>query len=262
MNKAAQAYLKTKVSTTDQGHLLLMLYDGALNYLQQARDKMLAKDYAAKGVLISKVIDIVNELSGSLNLEKGGSLAENLNNLYFLCTARLLQANLKMNVEQLDSVGTILTGLRNAYAQILQTPEAQKASRQIASQLRPDANVVQHAPIPVSQPLHRMPMNIGKMQARAAYGQNAQATAPATAPAAAPAAPAQQHARVTQMPRPQVAQAPAGMAVTPAGNGDTVPAAKPVAPTAAPAAAPAGGAMSGLAASAQMFQKMSAYRKM
>ena len=46
MNKAAQAYFQTKVSTTDQGQLLLMLYDGALNYLQQARDKMLARDFA------------------------------------------------------------------------------------------------------------------------------------------------------------------------------------------------------------------------
>lgn len=77
MNKAAQAYFQTKVNTTDQGQLLLMLYDGALSYLQQARDKMLARDFAAKGILISKVIDIVNELSASLNMDKGGSLAEN-----------------------------------------------------------------------------------------------------------------------------------------------------------------------------------------
>ena len=111
MNKAAQAYFQTKVSTTDQGQLLIMLYDGALNYLQQARDKMLARDFAGKGILISKVIDIVNELSASLNMDKGGSLAVNLNNLYILCTARLLQANLKMNVESLDSVVHILSGL-------------------------------------------------------------------------------------------------------------------------------------------------------
>lgn len=60
MNKAAQAYFQTNVATTDQGQLLLMLYDGALKYLHQARDKMLANDFAAKGMLISRVIDIVN----------------------------------------------------------------------------------------------------------------------------------------------------------------------------------------------------------
>ena len=47
-NKAAQAYIQTKVGTTDQGQLLLLLYDGALRFLQQAREKMLAKDYAGK----------------------------------------------------------------------------------------------------------------------------------------------------------------------------------------------------------------------
>ena len=87
-NKAAQAYIQTKVGTTDQGQLLLLLYDGALRFLQQAREKMLAKDYAGKGVYISKALDIIGELSSSLNMEKGGELATNLNNLYFLCIYR------------------------------------------------------------------------------------------------------------------------------------------------------------------------------
>ena len=193
MNKAAQAYFQTKVSTTDQGQLLLMLYDGALNFLQQARHKMLAKDYAAKGILISKVIDIVNELSGTLNMEKGGTLAENLNNLYFLCTARLLQANLKMNVEQLDSVAAILSGLRSAYAQILDTPEAQKAAAQIASQLNPAASMVQRA-APLTSP-RPMPAAVGQVQAQAAYGQQAAAHTP-------PADTLHQAATVTPMPFP------------------------------------------------------------
>lgn len=136
MNKAANAYFQTKVSTTDQGQLLLMLYDGALRFLAQAREKIEAKDFAAKGVLISKVIDIINELSGSLNLEKGGSLATNLNNLYVLCTARLLQANLKLDLQALDSVVQILSGLRSAYAQIIETPEAKKASAEIAGRMQ------------------------------------------------------------------------------------------------------------------------------
>ena len=69
MNKAAHAYFQTKIGTTDQGQLLLMLYDGALKYIQQARTKMIAKDFAGKGIMISKVIDIVNVLAASLNME-------------------------------------------------------------------------------------------------------------------------------------------------------------------------------------------------
>lgn len=194
MNKASQAYFHTKVSTTDQGELLLLLYDGALNFLQQARDKMLAKDYAAKGLLISKVIDIVNELSSSLNMEKGGTLAENLNNLYFLCTTRLLQANLKMNVDQLDSVASILAGLRSAYAQIIRTPEAQKAAAQIAAQFNTAASMSQRA-APLT--INTAPASpLGAVHARAAYGQPAAHSAPA------PDADAARSATITPMPAP------------------------------------------------------------
>ncbi len=175
MNKAANAYFQTKVSTTDQGQLLIMLYDGALRYLQQARDKMLAKDYAAKGILISKVIDIINELSGSLNMEKGGSLATNLNNLYVLCTARLLQANLKMNVESLDSVVHILSGLRGAYAQIVETPEARKAAADIAGRMQPRGSVSK-----TPQPLMQTGVGVvSRGQAQAAYGRSAMQAKPA-----------------------------------------------------------------------------------
>jgi flagellar protein FliS len=180
MNKAAQAYFQTNVTTTDQGQLLLMLYDGALKYLQQARDKMLAKDFAGKGILISKVIDIVNELSGSLNMDKGGSLAVNLNNLYILCTARLLQANLKMNVESLDSVVQILSGLRGAYAQILETPEARRATAEIAGRMQPVGAAVKTA-----QPIMQPPVTaVPRAHAQAAYGRNAMQP-PAGAPAPA-----------------------------------------------------------------------------
>lgn len=199
MNKAANAYFQTKVSTTDQGQLLIMLYDGALRYLAQARDKILAKDYAAKGVLISKVIDIINELSASLNLEKGGSLATNLNNLYVLCTARLLQANLKMNIESLDSVVQILSGLRSAYAQIVETPEARAATAQIQSKIQNRATVSK-APHAISTPTQGPAVPRG--QAQAAYGRSAmRATAQEPVPPAdnmTDAAP--QRAHVQQFP--------------------------------------------------------------
>ena len=212
MNKAAKAYFQTKVSTTDQGQLLLLLYDGALNYLQQARDKMLARDYAAKGILISKVIDIVNELSASLNMDKGGSLAVNLNNLYLLCTARLLQANLKMSVESLDSVVHILSGLRSAYAQIAETPEARRATAEIAGRMQPKAaQSRQHAAIPTVA----APTVVPRSQAQAAYGRTARQAGLSVLPPLAGGA-------------GQAASAPAGL------SGHGAPAAGPASPAMAP----------------------------
>ena len=181
MNKAAQAYFQTKVGTTDQGQLLLMLYDGALKFIQQARTKMLANDYAGKGILISKVIDIINELAASLNMDKGGSLAVNLNNLYLLCTARLLRANLKMDMDSLDSVESILSGLRGAYAQIIETPEARKVADDIASRMQPLGSVSKTAQ-PIIQPTAAA---VPRSHAQAAYGRSAMRPATPAAPQAA-----------------------------------------------------------------------------
>jgi flagellar protein FliS len=123
MLKAAKAYLITQVSTASQGDLLLMLYDTAIKHLRQAIDKMRDGDVAAKGVLISKALAIISELQESLNKERGGDISKNLFQLYFFCNSRLLMANLKMRTEMVEEVITILSGLRQAFAQILPTQD-------------------------------------------------------------------------------------------------------------------------------------------
>ncbi len=115
MQSAARSYFQTQVATTTQGDLLIMLFDAALKFLRQAKEKIAAKDYAQKGILISKALDILSELQGTLNAQKGGELADRLQKLYFFCSTRLLAANLKMDVAKIDEVMHILTGLRDAF---------------------------------------------------------------------------------------------------------------------------------------------------
>lgn len=115
MQSAARSYFQTQVTTTTQGDLLIMLFDAALKFLRQAREKIIEKNYAQKGILISKALDILSELQGSLNAQKGGELADRLQKLYFYCSSRLLTANLKMDVSKIDEVADILTGLREAF---------------------------------------------------------------------------------------------------------------------------------------------------
>jgi flagellar protein FliS len=117
MQSAARSYFQTQVTTTTQGDLVVMLFDAALKFLHQAKEKMLEKNYAQKGVLISRALDILTELQGSLNVKKGGDLADRLLKLYFYCSATLLTANLKMDTTKVDEVVHILDGLRDAFSQ-------------------------------------------------------------------------------------------------------------------------------------------------
>lgn len=117
MQSAARTYFQTQVTTTTQGDLLIMLFDGALRFLSQAREKILEKDYAKKGILISKALDILAELQATLNPQKGGDLVERLKTLYLYCSTRLLMANRKMDTAPLDETVRILTGVRDAFAE-------------------------------------------------------------------------------------------------------------------------------------------------
>lgn len=127
MQKAAQAYFQTQVTTNTQGDILIMLFDGALKFLVQARERIQAKDFAKKGILISKALDVLAELQSSLNPQKGGDLAENLRKIYLICQTKLLTANMRMDVRPLDEVVNILTGIRDAFAQI-NTPDLSPTS--------------------------------------------------------------------------------------------------------------------------------------
>lgn len=169
MQKANQIYVQTKFTTVGQGELLLLLYDGALKFLAQAKEKMLAKDYTAKGQLISKALDVINELDSSLNREAGGDLAKNLHQLYFLCSTRLLQANLRMDPALIDSVAEILSGLRSAYAQIVAKPEAQAAAEQIAARQTRSSTTQRAVTVPQPNPAFSSGMHVA--MARTAYTQ-------------------------------------------------------------------------------------------
>lgn len=132
MQRAAHAYMQTGLTTNSPGQTVVMLYDGAIRFLNRAKEQIDAKDYAQKGLSISKAIDVINELSATLNKEQGGDIAENLGNLYFWCNARLAMANLKLDKGMIDSVIKVLDGLRGAFAQIQENPEAQAVAEKLA----------------------------------------------------------------------------------------------------------------------------------
>lgn len=131
MQKPAESYakvgLESAVASADPHRLIMMLFDGAIAAISLARLHMEAGDIAQKGASISKAIDLItNGLRASLDMEAGGDLAERLGSLYDYMSQRLLFANLKNSVAALDEVSELLTGLRDAWAQI--SPSEQVAA--------------------------------------------------------------------------------------------------------------------------------------
>ncbi len=118
-SSAARAYFSTKVNTTSREEIVVLLYEAAIKFLEQAKIKIREKDYQEKGNAISKALDIISELDSSLNVEKGGDLAQNLHSMYLFCQSRLLMANLKMDIQIIDEVISMLKGVGSAFAEII-----------------------------------------------------------------------------------------------------------------------------------------------
>lgn len=170
--RAVKSYFQTQVTTTSQGDLVVMLYDGAIKFLNQAKVYLAANDMAKKGLAISKALDVINELDSSLNMEKGGELSNNLHGLYAFCTNQLVMANLKKDPERIDHVLKVLTGIRSAYAEIASLPEAQAAAQEAASNLHANAILPPRAQAGTSPSGAAAPVPGAGIRARAVYAQS------------------------------------------------------------------------------------------
>jgi len=120
---AAQAYaqvgLETGVAAANPHRLILMLYDGALRAISDARSHLAAGRIPDKGLAISKAIGIIDEgLKASLDRTRGGAITEHLHELYDYMNRRLLLASLRNERAGLDEVTSLLTELRAAWASI------------------------------------------------------------------------------------------------------------------------------------------------
>lgn len=114
-----QSYRKTSVITSDQGKLILMCYEGAIDNLKIAKLKYREKDYAGKLKALKKAMNFIDELLCSLNFEKGGAIARNLSALYEYINGRILLADANRDPDGFDEVIGILTDLSSAWNEII-----------------------------------------------------------------------------------------------------------------------------------------------
>ncbi len=113
------AYKDTEIQTADQGKLILMLYDGAIRFLNIAIDNMDYRKYDIVNNNIIKAQDIITELMLSLNMDQGGEIARNLFNIYAYMKKRLLEGNIKKDAAILQEVIKHLSTLRSAWEEAI-----------------------------------------------------------------------------------------------------------------------------------------------
>ncbi len=113
-----QEYQSNQINTADPKQLIVMLYDGAIRFLDTAAGYMgdfRTYDKANNNLLRAQ--DILTELMVSLDMEKGGEIARNLLSLYIFMKKQLLEANMKKSAAEVKQISAMLKDLRDAWEQ-------------------------------------------------------------------------------------------------------------------------------------------------
>jgi flagellar protein FliS len=122
-----QAYRRTSTLTAPPGRIVLMLYDGALRYLEAALVGLTLNDPAESNATVNtnlqKAQGIIRELNQVLDLDQGGELAGTLSRLYYYFDRRIQSSNLTKTRPGIDEVIGHLTELRNSWHQMLHNRE-------------------------------------------------------------------------------------------------------------------------------------------
>ncbi len=116
---AHTAYQSVQVTTTDRGRLLLMMYDGGLKFLRQAKAGLENNDVAKFCRFLTKGQAIIAELMNTLDFEKGGEIARDLDRLYDFMLFYLTEANLYRDTKRVDKVIELLDQVYSAYREII-----------------------------------------------------------------------------------------------------------------------------------------------
>jgi flagellar protein FliS len=123
-NGYARTYRANAILTASPGQLVLMLYDGALKAIAIAREAFDSPPETPRRIesintQLLKAQAIISELQGGLNMEAGGEFAKTMHRLYDYHNRRLLEANLRKQVEPVIEVEKLVRELRDAWAQML-----------------------------------------------------------------------------------------------------------------------------------------------
>ena len=112
------AYQNNAVTTQSKNRLIILLYDGAIKFMNLAIQELQAGNFQAKGQYINKAQDIINELNAVLDMKAGGEIAINLRKLYCFMYKRLSEANIKREPQMIRDVIKLMEELNQSWKAI------------------------------------------------------------------------------------------------------------------------------------------------
>lgn len=120
---AHQAYTESSVLTAPPERLVVMLYDGAIRFLNVGATAMRNGDQIQARDRIRRAEAIIDQLNYSLDMSHG-EIPQRLRSIYLFCKRHLIQASIQKDPVAVDTVVSLLAELREAWDRISRAPLA------------------------------------------------------------------------------------------------------------------------------------------
>ena len=111
-------YQSNSVTTASPAELSMMLYNGSLKFMKQAKVAMEDKNIEEKNRLIGRAQAIVHEFM--VQLDMNIAVSKNLMQVYDYMNRRLIDANIKNDVSALEEAEKMMTELRDTWKEAMQ----------------------------------------------------------------------------------------------------------------------------------------------
>ena len=111
-SKYIKQYQTSNITTATPEKLMILLFDGAIQFLQKAKTAIAENNYKERSENIDGARKIIREFMRTIDLENGNDVSKQLFKLYNRMAMNLIKANVQRNSDKIDEVITDLTNIR------------------------------------------------------------------------------------------------------------------------------------------------------
>ncbi|NJD20133.1 MAG: flagellar export chaperone FliS [Gemmatimonadetes bacterium] len=118
------AYRDTEVLSSSPERLIPLMYEGILVSLRRGRLCMSSGDLEGKFANLQRAQDLIYELLGSLDHERGGDIAGRLSSLYTFWVKEISEASRTLDAKRLAHVADMISELHSSWVEAVRIVEA------------------------------------------------------------------------------------------------------------------------------------------
>ena len=122
--RSAEVYRQQQIMTATPEALTLMLYNGAIKFINESIEASKKKEYEKANTSCIKAQNIISEFRLTLKMEY--EISKNLLALYNYAYDRLVEGNMNEDITNLEEAKGILSELRDAWNQAMKAVKNEK----------------------------------------------------------------------------------------------------------------------------------------